>query len=257
MSERGDRGLLIVNADDLGIGERETDAIFAAHEAGAITSATAMVWMRDSDRAAELSAQRSLSLGLHLNLIEPYTAADVPAAVAETQRRVVERIRGAGGRAFIYHPGWAADFGRCITDQLARFHYLYGAPPTHVDGHQHMHLVPNALFSRSLAPVRRCRRPVNRPRSESGPAKHALRGIQAAMVGLRFTTTSWCLSIRALEPALGGEDMDAGLGYAARGTVEVMVHPGWGDEQAVLHSDGWRRRVSEYRGGDFADLPTR
>ncbi|MGA9856302.1 MAG: ChbG/HpnK family deacetylase [Solirubrobacteraceae bacterium] len=250
-------GLLIVNADDLGYDAAATDAILAAHAAGAITSATAMVWMRDSERAGALARDSPLALGLHLNLIEPYTAPDVPAAVAATQRRVVERIHTAGSRAFAYHPGWASDFRRCIADQLACFEQTYGQAPTHVDGHQHMHLLPNALFSGALAPVPRCRRPVNRPETESRPYKHALRDVQAAMVRLRFASTRWCFSIRALEPALGGAGIEAGIGRAAADAVEIMVHPGWADEQTILLGDHWRAIVSGQRLGSFAELASR
>jgi predicted glycoside hydrolase/deacetylase ChbG (UPF0249 family) len=250
-------GLLIVNADDLGYDVAATDAIFAAHAAGAITSATSMVWMADSERAGRLARDSPLPLGLHLNLIEPYTGADVPAAVAATQRRVLERIHAAGSRAFVYHPAWAADFTQCIADQLSAFHAVYGRMPTHVDGHQHMHLLPNALFCGAMAPVGRCRRPVNRPGTESRPYKHALRDIQAAMVRLRFATTRWCLSIRALEPALGGAGIEAGVGRAAADTVEIMVHPGWIDEQAILLGDHWGKIISAQRLGSFADVPSR
>jgi chitin disaccharide deacetylase len=250
-------GLLIVNADDLGYDVTATDAIFAAHAAGAITSASAMVWMSDSERAGRLARDNALPLGLHLNLIEPYTAVDVPAAVADTQRRVVGRIHAAGRRAFVYHPAWAADFRRCIADQLSAFHAVYGRAPTHVDGHQHQHLLPNALFCGALAPVGRCRRPVNRPGTESRPYKHAVRDIQAAMVRLRFATTRWCLSIRALEPALGGAGIEAGVARAAADTVEIMVHPGWADEQAILLGDRWPTIISGQRLGSFADVPSR
>src|ERR1700733_12413069 len=162
--------LLIVNADDLGLTVPDTDAIVECFRAGAISSTTALVWMSDSDRAAELARREGIPTGLHLNLIEPYTAAAVPEHVAARQRRVVERLRAGGVGGQLYHPAWAEDFGRCITDQLARFHELYGRAPTHLDGHRHMHLVMNALLSRALRPVRRYRRPVNRTAPASAPS---------------------------------------------------------------------------------------
>lgn len=247
-------GLLVVNADDLGLGSQETDAILACFGRGAITSATAMVWMRDSARAAELARAAGLPVGLHLNLIEPFNARDVPEEVAATQRRVVDRLRAGRADRYLYHPGWAPDFERCIDAQLTRFAELYGRAPTHVDGHQHMHLVPNALFSRAFGKFERCRRPVNRMSSESRASRRLARTLLAQAVRMRFRTTDRCFSIRALDPGLGGTGLADKLALAERRSVEVFVHPGWDDEFAVLTSHAWRDALAGYRVGSYLDL---
>jgi chitin disaccharide deacetylase len=254
MGLRRSSNLLIVNADDLGLSPEESDAILETFRVGAITSATGLVWMSDSDRAAGLAQAASLPVGLHLNLIEPFTALDVPEEIAATQRRVVGLLSSRRPDAYLYHPGWKRDFERCIADQLTRFVELYGRPPTHVDGHRHMHLVPNALFSRALGSVRRCRRPVNRLASESRAEKRVARTLLSAVVRWRFQTTDWCFSIRALEPALGGVGVERSLAEAAGGSVEVMVHPGWPEERSVLLDADWRERLVAHRLGSFADL---
>jgi chitin disaccharide deacetylase len=249
-------GLLIVNADDLGLSQTDTDGIIAAFAAGGISSATAMMWMTDSRRAATLTRDSALPVGLHLNLTEAYTALDVPADVAATQRRVAARIAAAGTLAYLYRPDWADDFRRCIADQLWEFVELYGRPPTHVDGHRHMHLLPNAMFAGPLGSVLRCRRPVNRTRAESVAVKHATRRVLFELVRRRFVTTRWCVSIRALDPALGGDGVRAGLARASGASVEVIVHPGWEDESDVVHDSAWRGALAEHRIGSFADLAT-
>lgn len=253
MSANG-TGLLIVNADDLGLAGHDTDAIVECFRSGAISSTTALVWMRDSDRAAEIARRERLPTGLHLNLIEPYTAPDVPARVADTQRRVVERLTEGGYGAQLYHRAWSEDFGQCIRDQLSRFIELYGVPPTHLDGHRHMHLAMNALFSRALEPVHRCRRPVNRPAVESASYKRFARSALSALVRLRFTTTDACFSVRSLHPQLGGSGLQETLARAHRDSVELFVHPGYRDELPLLRSDEWRASVASYRLGSFDDL---
>jgi predicted glycoside hydrolase/deacetylase ChbG (UPF0249 family) len=245
-------GLLIVNADDLGLDRSDTDAILDCFHAGAISSATALVWMKDSDRAAALTRSAGLPVGLHLNLIEPFSATDVPEPVAATQRRVVERVRRSAAGAHLYHPTWSADFERCISDQLARFHELYGRAPTH----GHMHLVPNALLARALVPVRRCRRPVNRRPTESRAHKRAFSAALGRLMRPRFVTTDRCVSIRALDPGLGGGGLNGELALARKHSVEVMVHPGWEDERAVLLARDWRDRLARFQLGSYADLPT-
>jgi len=252
---RNGSGLLIVNADDFGLDPASTDAIVECFRAKAISSTTALVWMRDSGRAAELALSEGIPTGLHLNLIEAYSAPDVPDRIAATQRRVIERIHAGGLGPQLYHPAWADDFGRCIEDQLSRFWELYGQAPTHVDGHRHMHLVMNALISRALGTVRRRRRPVTRTPRESAGHKRLARSALGAFIRVRFVTTDACFSIRSLHPALGGSGIDEQLGRARRGSVELFVHPGYPDELAVLSSTEWRRRLSDYRVGTFEDLP--
>ncbi|MBV9604677.1 MAG: ChbG/HpnK family deacetylase [Solirubrobacterales bacterium] len=247
-------GLLIVNADDLGLDTNSTDAILSCFRAGSITSATGMVWMQDSDRAAEMARDAQLPTGIHLNLIEPFTAPDVPVRVAATQRRVVERLRTRDVRAQLYHPGWSADFEQCIADQLTRFHELYGRSPTHADGHQHMHLALNALFARALGPVGKCRRPVNRLPGDSPAHKRAARAALAAVVRARFLTTYRCFSVRSLHPALGGVDLDQSLARSQHASVELMVHPGYPDELRLLSAPEWPARLGAHRLGTFEDL---
>lgn len=247
-------GLLIINADDWGITAPTTDAIASCFRQGAISSATGMVWMADSERAATIAREEGWPIGLHLNLIEPFTDSRVPERVAATQRRVVERLRGAGTGAQLYHPSWRGDFEQTIADQLARFHESYGRAPTHVDGHQHMHLALNALLARALSPVGRCRRPFSLRASEATPARRAVRAVLAALVRLRFTTTDRFVSVRALSPRLGARADADGLARAAQQSIEVMVHPGWDDEFALLTSAEWRSQVEPHRLGSFADL---
>lgn len=246
--------LLIINADDLGLDAAPTDAILECFRSGAISSSTALVWMRDSDRAAELARRERIPTGLHLNLIEPYTAPDVPARVADTQRRVVERLRPGGLGAQLYHRAWSEDFAQCISDQLSRYRELYGAAPTHLDGHRHMHLAMNSLLSHALQPVRRCRRPVNRKPSESAGHKRFARSALSALVRLRFTTTDACFSVRSLHPRLGGSGLHEALARAHTGSVELFVHPGYHDELPLLRSDEWRAWLPAYRLGSFQDL---
>ena len=66
------RLMLIINADDLGMNEQTTDGIIACCDKRLITSATAMVFMRDTARAAELASSRDIGIGLHLNFTTPF-----------------------------------------------------------------------------------------------------------------------------------------------------------------------------------------
>ena len=246
--------LLIVNADDWGLDAHSTDAALRCFRARAITSATGMVWMADSERASEIARAEHVPIGLHLNLIEPFDAADVPDSVARTQREVAERLAARGPLALVYDPRSRAAFACTIADQLGQFRTLYGRDPTHVDGHRHMHLALNALLARPLAEVRRCRPAFTYLRQESPLHKRAARRLLNALIRTRFRTPDRLFNIRSLHPALGGVAMDEKLGMADRAAVEVMVHPAVDDEAAVLADEAWAARIARHRLGTYADL---
>jgi chitin disaccharide deacetylase len=101
---------LIVNGDDFGMSAGISRGIVEAHRAGILTSTSLMVNRPACKEAAALGRDcPGLSVGLHLELTDLLRAPDE------------------------------------IEDQLARFHDLVGAAPTHVDSHHDAHLNPDVL----------------------------------------------------------------------------------------------------------------
>src|ERR1700712_1642420 len=66
------QSLLIVNADDYGHDRSATDLTIECFEHRRLSSATAMVYMEDSERAAALANEHDLPTGLHINFTEPF-----------------------------------------------------------------------------------------------------------------------------------------------------------------------------------------
>lgn len=245
-------GLLIVNADDWGMDPATTDAIAACFERGRVTSASAMVWMQDADRAARLAHEHRLPVGLHVNLIRPFTDPATPPAVRERQQRLARYLSHARWRRWVPNPLLRAEVARCVEDQRDRFAALYGAAPTHLDGEQHMHTWPTAL---AALPRGARVRPTFTFVAHERPAWNRLgRAVFNAVLRRRFTTPAYFFSIRELHPALGGEGLEDRLALAAGAAVEVMVHPGWEDERALLLADGWARLLDGRPLGSYADL---
>lgn len=137
---------LIVNADDFGQSPEINAGVVECFERGIVTSTSLMVrWPSAADAAAYGRAHPELSVGLHLDLGE-----------------------------WVYREGeWSAWYEVIDPDdpdaveaevgaQLARFRSLMGRDPTHVDGHQHVHLAKPARsvitsIARALGiPVRGC-----------------------------------------------------------------------------------------------------
>ena len=248
--------MLIVNADDLGRTEHETDATLACWHARAISSATHMVWMDDSDRAAALAREAGLPTGLHLNLIQAYTGRDAGPEARERQRRLADHLGGRrpGTNQLLYEPRLRATVDGVIRDQLARFRESFGAEPTHVDSHHHAHLAPTVLLSRSLAAGTRVRRGLRFRPGERSALERALRESRHALMSRRFRCTDWFLDIRDMHPALGGAGLESKLAMAASGSVEVMVHPGVPTELELLLGEEWRRIAAELRARSYAAL---
>jgi predicted glycoside hydrolase/deacetylase ChbG (UPF0249 family) len=251
------RGLLIVNADDWGGERRSTEAIHEAFGAGRVTSTTAMVFMDDSDRAAEIAKAESLPVGLHLNLTQPFTDPAVPEPVRERQRRVTAAFLGQGGdghpgvsqrRRWLYDPRIADLVGDALRDQLERFEALYGGPPTHLDGHNYVDTAPNVFLSPALPRGMKMRNSLDRYPLDRGPMAVA-RALRQQLRGRRFRSTRYVLHISDLDLP-----DDPRLALAEADPVEVICHPDNPAEMERLRSDEWAACLARLRTGSFADL---
>lgn len=119
MTER----VLIVNADDFGRSPGINRGVIRAHTDGVVTSASLMVRWTAAEEAAAMARDSSLSVGLHCDLGEwEYRDGEWYARYETPPVRTADPV--------------AAEIG----SQLERFERLIGAPPTHLDSHQHVHL---------------------------------------------------------------------------------------------------------------------
>jgi predicted glycoside hydrolase/deacetylase ChbG (UPF0249 family) len=234
------RGLLVVNADDWGGWNVATDRIALAWDQGVVSSTTAMVHMADSCRAADIAWEVGIPLGLHLNFTQPFDAPDIPATVRERQRALCERFTPLDRRMRLQldpRPSTATLIRDGILDQFDAFRTTYGAEPTHLDSHQHVHTCPD-VFTRIPSPLR-LRRSLSYHRH---------------LLTWRFTTTSHFAAISRLHPDLGGDGLERMIARSATESVEIMVHPSFAEDLPILLSDGWREALRHAPLGSFADL---
>jgi predicted glycoside hydrolase/deacetylase ChbG (UPF0249 family) len=246
-------GLLIVNADDLGGNSLATDRILGCFAAGTITSATAMVFMADSARAASFARGIGMPVGLHLNLTQPFDDPDVPRDVARRQRRLVDYMAHARRRKFGVAPQLVGTIRAAIADQVERFHELYGSEPTHLDGHNHVHLNPTVLL---CLPAGWSVRPAHDPSVNGARAAVWRRGRDLA-VTWRHPTVDHFFALAAVHPALGGTGLERALGLAGSESVEIMVHPDDDRTYEVLVQSNWREHLAARRLGSYSDLRLR
>jgi predicted glycoside hydrolase/deacetylase ChbG (UPF0249 family) len=246
-------GLLIVNADDLGGNPVATDRIVAGFRARALTSATAMMHMADSERAAGLARQAGLPTGLHLNFTQAYDDPKVPESVAARQRRVTEFMASPRARRMAFSPSMVPVIRHVIADQLEAFGRLFGVEPTHLDGHNHAHLNPTAMF---VLPRGIACRPAYRDPSRRDLARVPL-ALRDRLLSARHSVPDHFFALERIHPELGGEGLERALGLAWSSAVEIMAHPDRDDTNAVLHSARWATGLVGLRLGTYADLPHR
>lgn len=245
--------MLIVNADDWGLRPEVTDAVLECWRAGAVTSASAMVHMEDSQRAFALAGEAALPLGLHCNLTAPFTASDAPPDRRHRQDRAVAYFAGSPRRMLFFDPRARAWIDRCVADQLDAFAELSGWPARHGDGHQHVQACPTVLLAPSLGRLTSLRRAQSFVGPRRSPAKRVYRGAVNLVVRRRFHSARF-VSLRDFHPALGGSGLEPLFALARRTDVEAMVHPAWEDEREVLLSAHWLRAVAELPTGSHGEL---
>jgi predicted glycoside hydrolase/deacetylase ChbG (UPF0249 family) len=143
-------GCLIINADDWGRDRETTDRTFDCVRRGTVSAVSAMVFMEDSERAAQSSQDRGIDTGLHLNLTASFTSGNCSERLAEHQRRLIKYLRCHPLARVVFHPGLTGSFEYVVKSQIEEFQRLFGQAPTRLDGHHHMHLCSNVQRSQLL-----------------------------------------------------------------------------------------------------------
>jgi chitin disaccharide deacetylase len=241
---RADRGArLIVHADDFGLSEAVNRAVIAAHENGIVTAASLMAGGDAFEHAVALAkGHPTLDVGVHLTLTEQRPtapAADVPSLVGPDGKFAPHAFQFA--KRYL-RGDIALTHVRAELDAQIRRVVDHGLVPSHLDGHQHVHVLPGiARIVAELAGaygIRAVRCPAERLRGymlkDLARAKRVVE--QLALAGLS-----------ALSPLrkLRGADRFVGFYFGgrldernlrtvlahlpARRTIELMCHPGFDD----------------------------
>lgn len=229
---------VIVNADDWGVNAPVTDRIRECVFGGVVSSASAMVFMEDSERAAELAGRDGVDTGLHLNLTAEFSAPGCPARLLEHQRRI-RRFLGLGRYAGVfYHPGLAASFEYAVRAQLEEYERLYGRAPHRIDGHHHAHLCANVIGGKLLPAGAIVRRNFTFQSGEKSELNRAYRWWRDRQLARRYRLADFFFNLAPVRPASRLEKIFA-LGAGAN--VEIETHPIHDDEYRFLMSGEFRR----------------
>lgn len=251
---------VVFHADDFGLMPSINAAVVEAHTQGVLGSTSLMVNADAAVEAASLAKQHpSLDVGLHLTLVE-----ERPVLPPEEIATLVD-----GDHFWRHHPTvaeryftgrWSA--GQAVRELEAQWERCtqLGIAPSHVDGHQHLHLLPG-VFPSVVAQARR--RGVTFVRSFLGDPLRTPGGVarRAVLLALRavgrlawlrtpvadrqllrpFTTIGFVLAggtmtVDSLMAMLEGMR----VGRGAPEVVEVMLHPGTRDDATRAKYGHWR-----------------
>jgi chitin disaccharide deacetylase len=243
--------MLIINADDLGRDRETTNAVLACHRHGTISSASAMVFMADSRRAAEQAARGGLDTGLHLNLSLPFDGPDVPSRVRESQLSVSGYLGRGKWPQVVYNPFLRTSLIDAYRDQVEEFRRLFGQEPAQIDGHSHMHLSLNMIIGRIIPPGLRIRRTFTFHRGEKSPWNRLYRRWLDHRVLSRYRTTD---SFFSIEPISDRGRVARIVGSALSSNIELMVHPADAGQRAYLMSREFLDLVRDVPKGSFRNL---
>jgi chitin disaccharide deacetylase len=238
----GATGLLIVNADDWGRDVETTDRILECITIGTVSSTSAMVFMKDSERAADLARERGVDCGLHMNFTLRFSAPGCPSRLREHQERVVRYLLRNRWAQAVYHPGLASSFKYVAVAQIEEFERIFGAPPRRIDGHHHMHLCANVLFDRLLPAATLVRRNFSFRPHEKSRINRLYRAAIDRVLAKRHQLTDCFFSLPPLEPY---SRLDEIFSIARRSIVEVETHPVNAEEYSFLTSGEILRRTGD------------
>ena len=199
-----------------------------------------MVFMQDSERAADLARIRGIDAGLHLNLTTSFTSEKVPAKLKQQQSRLMRWLRSNRLAPTIFHPGLKAAFEDVVASQLDEYRRLYGMSPRRIDGHHHMHLCANVLWQQLLPAKTVIRRNYTFRPGEKGWLNRSYRAWQDRGLARRHSLTDYFFSLPPLSPV---ERLEGIFALAEQSVVELECHPINGDEHRFLTGGGLLERL--------------
>ncbi len=243
--------MIIINADDWGRTRPETDAALSCLATGRITSVTAMVFMKDSERAADLAKQTGVAVGLHLNLDERLASDRIPQELSERHESVVRFLKRSRYSWLLYHPLLRNKIDFVYKAQVEEFNRLYGRAPTHVDGHRHMHLCANMVLDRVIPRGLKVRRSFSFWPGEKSALNRGCRRLLDEWLRRRYVVTDYFFS---LAQCLQEGRMERVVKLAKQAKVELMTHPGNAAESTYLQSGEYLELFRDVPKGSYAEV---
>lgn len=220
-----------MNADDLGAYTERSTAIFAAFTRGVVSSATLICNGHDALQAATHAKSIAMPVGLHVNVSD-----GKPMSQPSEIPTLVDAAGMFFGRLGLRS---ALDAGRIDPCDIERecqaqfdWFFRHCGTPTHIDGHQHMHVHPCVLplLTRCMAAhgIRRIRIPDELLPSSAAvhlqQAAFDARAARAFVAAQGLFSPMFCGMLFAEHASI--ETFTRLVSKLPEGITELMVHPG-------------------------------
>jgi hypothetical protein len=242
--EASHNGFLAINADDWGRDQETTARTLECVLHRSISSVSAMVFMADSERAAEIAREQGIDAGLHLNFTTPFSAPGRSTRLIEHQQRLTRHLRRHRLASAVFHPGLVGSFEYAVAAQRDEFCRLYGAEPARLDGHHHMHLCSNVLLAGLLPSGTLVRRNFSFQPGEKGILNRLYRRVVDRALARRHRILDFFFSLPPLDPPARLQRI---FSSANRFAIEVETHPVRRDEYDFLMGDDFVRMTAGVR----------
>ncbi|XP_051551892.1 carbohydrate deacetylase isoform X3 [Myxocyprinus asiaticus] len=133
---------LVVTGDDFGYCERRNRGIVDCFKAGGISNVSLLVNAVSAKHAADLAKRYHLPIGLHANLSE-----GLPVSQELKGSTLLNKdgfLHGKMGFREVLQSGQLkmSEVEVELRAQINHFYELVGHMPSHMDGHQHVHVLP-------------------------------------------------------------------------------------------------------------------
>lgn len=248
---------LIVNADDFGMANAVDLGIIEGHREGIITSASILTCGESAGHAARLAAENpALGVGVHLCLtgMRPVLdAANIPTITKDG--RLLPSPLAFMSRLFFGLVD-KAEIKAELSAQVRRAVEL-GITPTHLDGHQHLHVMPGVfpivVEIASEFGIRAVRFPVGPSTGGMSPASalekvflEYLAGSQEKHIASSGIARPDRFYGLAQTGRLTADDVVRIINGLPDGTSELMCHPGIRDDAAAEMlgwGNGWQTEL--------------
>ncbi len=247
--------LLVVTADDFGLSPGVNRGILRGHLTGVVTAASLMTNLPFAEHAARLSRHTpSLDVGIHLNLTAGF-ALTGPSLLTRPDGRF-RPIHEIAARTAVSERARRQAIDE-LRAQIERAMML-GVRPTHLDGHHHIHVLPQLLgvvlgFAGQIgAAIRRPSEPVGFAPS-TAQVRELTVGLLSSMLAREYArrrarTTESFIGYRLRAGSYTVSGVLAELARRGRASTELMAHPAEVDDEIY--------RWTSYGAGREVELAT-
>ncbi|NXU65306.1 YDJC deacetylase, partial [Horornis vulcanius] len=245
---------LIVTGDDFGYCPRRNQGIVDCFLAGAISNVSLLVNGSAAADAAELARRYNIPIGLHANLSEGSPVCEV----LKTNSSLLNQdgfFHGKMGFRAALSKGLLnmSEVKQELKAQVELFHELTGHLPPHMDGHQHVHVLPEVrhVFAEVLEEygIKYTRVPIEPGLHNCDWIPPSLmdfylgveedsfntvdvftkHGIRWADIYIGLSTMGRNMSVSSIRSAIDSAilPLTAEAAHSSTVTIELMVHPGY------------------------------